>query len=436
MFTAKSTQFIFTLVLICVFGAHSFAADLIVEENAVAPNYASIQAAVDDANPGDRIFIKNKSLAIPYLETVTIDKPIGLFPLDPADPWLLTGGILIAPDPANFVSIDEVTIQGAHIISGSISSTTASNALSAIARVNIVSNELDAGSIDIHDQKLKTHASGNRLNNGSLTIGYGIMSANQVNGNIRVSDINQGTTDTTWVVGNRQINPAGGGYPGTVTFDNDDNYMYIANNHFRYNGASSRVVYFSNHRDGGPGGHTIVNNTIESGSSYTDGIHFSASITAGTQVTISNNALYDLSAGEFGSGGEFAIDFPSSISNAAVVLVTNNVYQNYDGGFADISLATLGLYADGNVESVSGTFNPDDVTGECTDADCIDKGSPDNRYTDLDLSRNDVGVSGGSFNYNNFWPILTGGARVYMVKTPRAVIEGLTIDAEVDGYDR
>lgn len=411
------------------------AADLIVEEGGVAPNYATIQAAVDAANPGDRIFIKNRSLDIPYLETVTITKPIGLYPLDPADPWLLTGGIVIAPDPAQYDSLNELTIQGANIISGSIVSTTASNALIAIARLNIVSNELDDGSIDIDDQNLETHASGNRLNSGGLTIGYGVVSANQVTGSITIADINQGTSDTTWVVGNRIINPGGGGYPGQLFWDNDDNYIYVANNHIRYNGQSSRCLYIQDHRDGGPGGHTIINNTFQTGSSYTDGINIIQTITAGTQFTISNNAFYDTSVGEFGSAGEFVLDL-ASISNSAVVLITYNVYQNYDGGFTDIGLPALGVYTEGNVESVSGTFNPDDETGECLDADCIDKGSMDNRYTDLDLSRNDVGTAGGSFNFNNFWPILTGGARVYLVKSPRSVIEGTTIDVEVDGYDR
>ena len=52
------------------------------------------------------------------------------------------------------------------------------------------------------------------------------------------------------------------------------------------------------------------------------------------------------------------------------------------------------------------TFDPNDLTGACTDGTCVNSGSPNTDYTDHDLSRNDRGVSGGSFNYNNFWPIL------------------------------
>ncbi|MCP4123137.1 MAG: hypothetical protein GY751_15395, partial [Bacteroidetes bacterium] len=52
------------------------------------------------------------------------------------------------------------------------------------------------------------------------------------------------------------------------------------------------------------------------------------------------------------------------------------------------------------------------------------------------LTRNNCGTTGGSFHYDNFFPILTGGARVYLVKVPRTVIQGATINAEADGYDR
>lgn len=430
----KVVKSLFVLLVLSVFSLTSIAADLIVEEGAIPPNYNSIQSAVDDASPGDRIFIKNKAQNVPWLETVIVDRPLGLYPLEPDSMWLLTGSITIAPDVAQFSTENEITIQGAHIFDGNITSTPAADALTAFAKVNIISNELGNGDIDIDDDNLYTHVAGNLLTNGFLTIGYGIISGNQVAGSIGVADINNGTNDTTYIVGNRIINGSNG-YPGQINWATNENYFYIANNYIRFNGASNRCIYISSLLTGGSGGHTIVNNTIESGGSYTDGIFIINTVSAGTQISIVNNAFYDNSVGENGSSGEYVVDF-NSISGAAVVLLNYNVYQNYDGGLTDISINTPGLYAEGNTESVSVTYDPDNITGECLDADCINTGSPDNLYTDLDLSRNDRGTAGGSFNYNNFWPILTGGARVYLVQTPRTVIQGNTIDAEIDAFDR
>ena len=59
-----------------------WAADLIVEENGVLPNFATIQSAVNATQPGDRIFVKNKAGGVPYQENVTIDKPLELLAFD------------------------------------------------------------------------------------------------------------------------------------------------------------------------------------------------------------------------------------------------------------------------------------------------------------------------------------------------------------------
>ena len=144
---------------------------------------------------------------------------------------------------------------------------------------------------------------------------------------------------------------------------------------------------------------------------------------AARYTTINKHAL--------GGTNETAIMF-GTVDSGSIVQLNFNAYEGWttftNGPQTSVSQT-------GNV-AAPGTFDPDDITGACADASCVDGGHPGGSYIDHDLSRNDIGVTGGSFHYDNFFPILTGGARVYLVRTPRTVLQSSTIDAEGDAFDR
>ncbi len=67
--------------------------------------------------------------------------------------------------------------------------------------------------------------------------------------------------------------------------------------------------------------------------------------------------------------------------------------------------------------------------------DAINGGSPDEAYYDINLTRNDAGAYGGSFTLDNFHPV-TDAARVYMVRAPRKITLGSTLNVKGDAFDR
>jgi hypothetical protein len=182
---------------------------------------------------------------------------------------------------------------------------------------------------------------------------------------------------------------------------------------------------------GGGAENEVVNNAVGTASNAIQiGVNVTPPILPGTKLRVQNNVLHDGSTSEGGSG-EHAVAF-STVSIGSSVEVNYNVYRGWLDGLTNA--AANQVVQVGN--TTSGTISPDNVTGVCTSSDCVNQGHPSTDYTDHDLSRNDRGVAGGSFRYTNFWPILTGGARVYIVKTPRTVLQSSTINAEADGHDR
>jgi hypothetical protein len=410
------------------FGTRAFAqVDLIVEENGVAPNYATIQAAVNAASSSqvDRIFVKNKAGNTPYQENVTISKSVTILPYDPDGVFYCFGNYTINPIAGG----GEVTIIGMYNQSGSISSFAAAT-LTAPTRVNFLGSTLISGSINTSNLGFVTHVAGNVIN-GSVTTRTATITGNQIDGAIVVNDVGGTVTgyteDTLYIVGNR-LATAGGGYGGgAINWSNASDYFMIANNWVRHTNAGINI----NSVKSGTGMNKIENNSVEKNAAGTvHGISINAAIAANTNLKIINNAIYD----ELNSGSwtDYAIVF-GTITQPAFVSVEWNVYRFFTGGLTNASAAAISIT--GNVAG-GASFNPADVTGDCAAPECINQGSPATDYTDLDLTRNNVGVAGGSYNFSNFWPNQSGGARVYLVKTPRTVVQSSTINAKADSFDR
>ena len=130
------------------------AADLIVEENGVLPNYGTIQDAVNAASDGDRIFVKNKAGNVPYQENVTINVSCELLPFDANGQFIVLGTYTISP-----VIGREVTIIGMYNQNGTIQCT-ANSPAGTPTRLNILGNQLLAGNINLSGTNLISHVSG------------------------------------------------------------------------------------------------------------------------------------------------------------------------------------------------------------------------------------------------------------------------------------
>ena len=411
---------------------NAFGADWVVEENGVSPNFATIQDAVTAASPGDRIFVVNKSGSIPYLENVTIDKAIEILPYTANGNFLVFGNYTISPNGSGFSStFDSVRIIGMLNQSGSIVAA-ANNSTGNGIEIDVVSCQLNAGSIIVSGTQFYSRVSGNWLQSGSITVRESMVTGNLVNGSITVNDAAGsmiGSDETLYVVGNRLTSSTGASVSGTIQWSNDDHYFHIANNLVRSSlGGTSGAIRFTSIRNGVEN-NQLVNNSIETDGAADYGITSGAALASGTRLKIANNALHDLS----GSSTEYALFFNPAPSPGALVEINYNVEEGFANGITNVSGAQAVIV--GN-QTAASTFDIDNVTGVSPSAEAINGGHPGNAYTDHDLSRNDCGVAGGSFNYTNFWPILTGGARVMLVKTPRVALPSSAINAEADAHDR
>ncbi|MCB9230715.1 MAG: hypothetical protein H6581_03590 [Bacteroidia bacterium] len=427
----------FILFLLIALGTSLFvetqAADIIVEENGVLPNFATIQAAVTAAQPGDRIFVKNKSGSVPYQENVTIDKPLSLLAWTSNGTFLVYGTYTLNPNGANFSStLNTVSIIGMVNVSGSINATS-NNTTGNRIYLNIVGNQLNSGSISLTGTNYFSEVAGNWLLGGSITTREATISGNLLNGNITVNASTTASEDTLYVVGNRLTDNVGSAYPGGIFWANANNYFHIANNHIKGNG-NTGMFQVSAIKTGG-GTNAFDNNSIEqSTSNAAPAIVITAALIPNCRLHINNNVCFDSYNGNDGSWTypEYMLYCTNAQANS-LVECHYNAFYGLESGFTNVSGTIISFV--GNQAAPVG-INPDDVTGVCSAAECINAGHPSTDYTDHDLSRNDRGVAGGSFNYNNFWPILTGGARVFLVKTPRTVVQASSINAEAAGYDR
>ena len=96
----------FTLALLCAFCMVANAQDIVVNGSGLPGTYNTISAAVDAANPGDKILVSNQ--AFPYQEdTLFIDKSVTVMPYNDINPIGFEGDILVTLD-----SISELTLIG------------------------------------------------------------------------------------------------------------------------------------------------------------------------------------------------------------------------------------------------------------------------------------------------------------------------------------
>ena len=386
------------------------AADLIVEENGVLPNYGTIQDAMNAASDGDRVFVKNKAGNVPYQENVTINVSVELLPFDANGTYYVQGSYTLQPVLGRII-----TIIGMNNQNGSI--TMAANSPAGTpSQVNIFNCYLASGSISISGTNIISQISGNQLVSGSITTRYATVTGNLLNaGSIIMNSASSLTSqDTLYIVGNRILNN------GRVTYSNPQHYFHIANNAI----TSGNQVYpiYVTAMKAGSGKNMIVNNSLRALNSSSRGMYVTT-VPTGATLEVQNNAL------QGSTSGTSYRWYINSIQSGAFVGLYFNKYTGFDNNSVCTGCALTG--------NASASLSINSTTGECSSVPaCVDGGNPSTDFTDLDLTTNDVGTKGGSFNFNNFFPIFTGSSRVYLVRTPRTVLQTSTIRAEADAYDR
>lgn len=420
----------FFTFLIALFSLSTFAADLFVQEFGGGGTYSTINDAFVAASAGDRILIRPKSANAPYIESLTINKSIQLLTATNGSRFYMQGSITVS---ATLSSGSFLVIDGVQITSGSIIQTTAStNAVD----ISIVNSVLQNGTISF-GQRFNVLVANNTISSTSTSLYTvklckGNVLGNTINGTFYGVEYNTdafSTTDTLYMIGNR-ITISGNFSSGMRGLDwaNSSYFFYIANNHFIQSGTTFGGLSSASYallRISGvfkPGinsnqGNTIVNNTL-----------------------IYNVTIIGNSASTCGIEG-LSLDNRCSVFNNLIVCNQTNLNQsgfNLSGTpqviYNNVSNASFNA---GSVSSSGNTLQSVTVNPSGCLTSNLDLGHPNPIFTDLDLTRNDWGACGGSFNISVNYPTsLAGTAKVHLLRVPRRILQGGVFSINADGHDR
>lgn len=394
------------------------AVDRIVEEFGVSPTFPSINAAVAAAADGDRIIVKNRAGNIPWIENVTIDKSLEFLSFENDDFFVVQGNYSIAPANGR-----QVMIIGMRNTAGSVQASAGSSTLRG-TRVRVVDGFFVNGGVQLASQFFDVDVVGCTLQNGTVGIYFGNVIGNDIDGsNINDEAISATPTagvpvlDTCAIVGNKVKSRVG--YTG-IFVDNDYQVVHIRNNYVQhgwmginvYGGNSSSVQ------------NLIWSNTVTAytGNFTTYGIIL-ANTNSGSIWEIMNNAVTRTWSGE--SRGIY-----KDSGNQGQI----NVYFNHVHAGMSTPVSPEFTFVGNNTIDQPIALNTDGTFANAPGA--VNGGNPAAPFFDLDLSAADAGAYGGSYTLNNFHPLHTGPARVYMTGHPYNVRQGSTLRVKAFGYDR
>lgn len=184
------------------------------------------------------------------------------------------------------------------------------------------------------------------------------------------------------------------------------------------------------------------------------GIEVQGGNNQGVANLIQNNSV---EASSIGSGSRYGISLANTIANSVWEVMNNavgstftgtnrginrdsgnngqiNVYYNHVASGWAIPISTGFTYEGNNTTTQSVTFNADGTFNLAPGA--VNGGNPAAPYFDLDLSIGDAGAYGGSYTLDNFFPLHTGAARVYMTGHPFNLRDGATLRVRANAWDR
>lgn len=411
------TTRLLSLICLILSSANLFAADRIVQHNGPAGTYGSISAAITAAADGDNIVINNRTDASPWTEDLTINKTLTFVSAVDNVQWLLDGTISIVTAEGRVITMVGMKNSANY---GHITKTGAIPANR--TKLNITYSEMLGNITLISGVDLFLGSS----KAGTVTFSYGKVIGNELSTVICNTDANA-SDDVNLIIGNRigatgTVPPIQGFYTNTTS-----HYINFSNNLVR---GSSDAVYIA---------------ALKSGSSSSSIANCVIATTAVNQNTASlylAQTIGNLNVDNSIICGNYYQNFQSSCSiktennGGTLTNFTYNLYFIPQGSSNCFSLNT----SQGNIfTSTAEKDNINMTTGlPNSGTEYINSGSPMNEFLDLDLTRNDIGVYGGSYSFNNFMPFVnnTESSRVIYVNTPRVVNQGTTMNVQAIGYDK
>ncbi|MGC4040657.1 MAG: hypothetical protein QM710_07725 [Flavobacterium sp.] len=382
-----------TITLLAIFGwclNTVSAADLYVRDLGAGGAYATVSDAITAASNGDRIIIRPKSGGIPYVENLVVAKNLTFVSEINFSKYIIQGNIQITPLAGRIVTFHNLSATGN--VGTTVASPTGGRTF-----VNIF-NSLIAGSATFDNTNVSVTISGSTFGS-TLSLVHGIVTGNDISsGFIYVNS--DATTDLATAPVYIIANKARGISLSSTT------YAFNVLNNFFYT-ASSSPVSVSSIKPGSV--NLIQNNTIAISSAVTNNvINFTASIAQTGFVSVLNNVLNS-------SGAAYKIYNPSS--------TTVTVYAYYN--ISSSSMANLfGVTSANNSGNANITVS---TTNGNTTGENVNGGSPEEEYQDINLTRNDIGNTGGSNAWTNYWSTTTPNkAQVYFLNTPRRIYTGGT----------
>ena len=372
------------ITLSLLFSARLGATDLLVNNTGAPNTYATLAAAINAANDGDRILLEPN---IPIFESVSIGKSLEIVSTAEDTAFTINGTVSIIAN-AN----KEIKLVGAKVNGLSFSSGTADS--SSLCKFYFIDSELiGAAGIDSRNKYVETNVlfclsldRHVRFDYGKI-IGSDIRSfISNVNGKIIANDIDS------------LESKLGGSY-------------LVANNSFLYSNSSqssnSQHQLIINGSINSTNTNYIINNRFYSystlsgaSSGYNANIHINSSAN-NSEISILNNSFW-LRNDYYGYNNIYKGSHPS------INVLYNNFY-NYQGS------SYRGVSGSNNFMNYSLYFN-----NSSSYATATDEGHPGIRYFDIDMSRNDIGIYGGPYSWNNYWGwgSSTGKGVVYDLDMP------------------
>ncbi len=386
----------------------NYAASLVVRQDGYLSSFSTIQSAIDTSNSGDSIIVFDKYDGKPWQENLMLNKNISIVNGIDTSRLKISGRISIQP----FTNMN-ITLFGIDLVDP----------------IN--------GSITNYDKRIEVLGGGISINNrGIINIidcNFGDSYFNY--DNLFINLINSSTNDVYFrhgkVIGSRTgvINI----FKESSNYSISDSLILVGN--------ISREIYIDTFEK-----LLICNNFIFKTIQLYYFNYFLTHINL-----ILNNSFY----GNYGASTAIIFAGPNYLTTAQILIASNIIYSPpcYYCGNSNVTLSNSGggsliLFkynlcycissSDQFTYNISPNYSPFDSFGRCSYPECIDKGNYLPEYTDIDLTRNDLGTYGGSYSIDNFQPTVTvgmGKGRVHWLDIPRVISSTSTpINIKAEGH--
>lgn len=371
------------------------AADLIVRDGGAGGAFSTISAAVSQASNGDRIIIRPKTGNLPYQENIAIDKSLTFVSEIQGDKYEINGNITITTATDRVVTIQDASLVNTTDIG------TITNLTNGRMTVNVI-NCIVSDDLLFNTAGVTANIVGSECDMITMVHGKVVSSVTK---RITIFDdtSTQSSNEDMYFIANKIVYPAHGVSEIEAIILSTTKYQFHILNNYIYNAAGSGIAT-SSLKAGST--NTIANNYIYFSITNARGIYIGSSQVA--TVYILNNAMRN---------GQL-LYFIDANSTPYVVAQYNICLSSSSSSFP-----VNGLDVANN--NTAGVYTFDETTGVATGV-LLNAGNPDNVYADIDLSRNDVGPTGGSYAWSNYWTGVTNKPHVFFLNTPRTIFNGTT----------